>query len=241
MTCTLAKMANRPFRFKQFTVHQDQAPFKVGTDGTLLGAWVNVANKRNILDVGTGTGLIALMLAQRAPQSSIQAIELQSEAARQAAINFAQSPWEISLHQTALQQFIPEEKIDVLVCNPPFFKPSSLSSDQGKNLSRHSLSLDLEDLLSFSSQYLTKDGTLALVLPTERREDLHRYLEQFNFFLNREWLMLPTPGASPKRMLIECSQQQTSLESREFVLESDGRHHYSQEVKEMLRDFYLFL
>ncbi|UTW60886.1 methyltransferase [bacterium SCSIO 12741] len=234
-------MATRPFRFKQFSIHQDQAPFKVGTDGALLGAWAAVQNEHRILDIGTGTGLIALMLKQRAPKAQVVALEYQKEAADQARINFEESPWDIGLVEQDLQSFIPQSNFDRIVCNPPYFKPSTLSDNKGKNLSRQNLSLDLDDLFRFADQHLSASGQLSMVIPKDRENDYRKWMDQFNFHPLREWSMHPTPVHEVKRMLLTCGRVAQETEVKSFILESEGRHHYSLEVKELLRDFYLFL
>jgi tRNA1(Val) A37 N6-methylase TrmN6 len=161
---------NNWFRFKQFTIRQEGAAMKVGTDGVLLGAWATVpVPGSRVLDVGSGTGLIALMLAQRTLDVHVDALEIDPSSAEQALENFQASPWadRIACFQTSLQDYTPVSKFkyELIICNPPFFTSSLKTSSREKNLARHDDSLSLEDLLSCSTSLLTPTGTLSLVQP----------------------------------------------------------------------------
>ena len=155
------------FRFKQFAVRQDRCPMKVGTDGVLLGAWAEVRpGDRRMLDVGTGTGLIALMLAQRSA-AWITAVDIDVECATQAAENFAASPWADRLDavSVAVQRYDPVEKFDLIVSNPPYYVDSLLSPDEGRNTARHAAGLPFGELAAAVVRLLSPGGRFALVLP----------------------------------------------------------------------------
>lgn len=158
------------FRFKQFAVRQDRCPMKVGTDGVLLGAWAEVRpGDRRMLDVGTGTGLIALMLAQRSA-AWITAVDIDVECATQAAENFAASPWADRLDavSVAVQRYDPVEKFDLIVSNPPYYVDSLLSPDEGRNTARHAAGLPFGELAAAVVRLLSPGGRFALVLPPRR-------------------------------------------------------------------------
>ena len=155
------------FRFKQFAVRQDRCPMKVGTDGVLLGAWAEVRpGDRRMLDVGTGTGLIALMLAQRSA-ARITAVDVDAECATQAAENFAASPWADRLDAVAVavQRYDPVERFDLIVSNPPYYVDSLLSPDEGRNTARHAAGLPFGELAAAVVRLLAPGGRFALVLP----------------------------------------------------------------------------
>ncbi len=156
------------FRFKQFTIHQDRTAMKVGTDGVLLGAWASLdGEESNILDIGAGTALIALMMAQRNPLSHIDAIEIDEASADQAAENIAASPWRdrISLYKCAVQEFESHRKYDLIVSNPPFFCNSLLPPKAERSAARHTITLSFEDLLFAVERLLSDGGRFALILP----------------------------------------------------------------------------
>ena len=235
-------MANNYFKFKQFTVFQDRCAMKVGTDGVLLGAWADCENAKTILDIGTGTGLIALMLAQRSP-AHIDAIEIDQSASEQASENVTKSPWEsrISVINKSLQQFTEQidKKYDLIVSNPPFFQNSLYAPDQNRTNARHNASLEYEDILDASLKLLSNNGTLSLILP---------YLEGTMFIVKaagkglycvRQTNVLPNPGKTPKRLLLEFAKSKKPLVEQEIIIELNKRHEYSDAYKNLTRDFYL--
>src|SRR5688500_14273906 len=162
-------MGSKPFQFKQFSVAQNHCTHKVGTDGVLLGAWVNVNDgDRTILDVGTGSGLIALMLAQRTNREThIDAVEIESMDADQAKENVLHSPWpeKIRIHHTSIQQFLPGIEYDLIVSNPPYFENSLLPPKKKRTQARHTEQLSFNDLLHHADRLLTPQGRLAVILP----------------------------------------------------------------------------
>ena len=160
------------FKFKQFAVEQDDVAMKVGTDGVLLGAWANTDNAKRILDIGTGTGVIALQMAQRNPVAQIHAVEIDETAAHRARANFDLSPWaeRMNVEQTAVQEFSPAEKFDLIVSNPPYFVDSLLPPDAKRSTARHTHDLSFEELDSAVCQLLADDGLFALILPVTEFE-----------------------------------------------------------------------
>lgn len=237
-------MANPYFQFKKFTVWHDRCAMKVGTDGVLLGAWADTSGATRILDVGTGTGLIALMLAQRS-DALIDAIDIDEAACGQAKDNIATSPFAerikvISLSLAAYRQTQPAP-YDLIVSNPPYFTDSLKCPDTKRTLARHTDTLPLPDLLRDSRALLTSQGHLALILPYDRREYLLTYCREASLFVSKETAVLPTPGACPKRLLIELSLQPVANPlSTQLTIEIE-RHRYTPEFSELVRAFYLHL
>ena len=160
------------FRFKQFAVEQDDVAMKVGTDGVLLGAWANCEGAKRILDIGTGTGVIALQMAQRNAEAQIHAVEIDEAAAKRARANFDNSPWaeRLNVEQTAVQEFSPAEKFDLIVSNPPYFVDSLLPPDTKRSTARHTHDLTFEELDNAVARLLAGDGKFALILPVTEFE-----------------------------------------------------------------------
>lgn len=235
-------MANSYFQFKKFTIHHDLCAMKVGTDGVLLGAWVSVSNAQHILDAGTGTGLISLMLAQRS-NSMIDAIDIDAHAAQQATINSNLSPFtsQINVHHTSLAQYVnsTQQRYDLIVSNPPYFSKSLKCPDNTRSMARHNDSLPLSQLISGSCTLLKPEGRIALILPYNARTELLRIAKQENIHLIRETCVIPTPGSTPKRLLAELSTlPAATINSSALVIEK-ARHQYTPEYTELTRDFYL--
>jgi len=237
-------MPNDWFNFKQFTVRQDKTPMKVGTDGVLLGAWADCTRARRVLDVGTGTGLIALMLAQRFPGVLIDAIELDQEACTQADENFKSSPWPgwINLICGDFSDWSCRQspQWDHLVCNPPFFKNSLPPEGEGRARARHEGHLTLDELIRGAARVLLPTGTLSMILPPDRLPDLAKLSLESGFYLNRMLKVRGRPEAPPKRVLLSLDRVRAKVRMDELIIEVDGRHGYSQQYLELTRDFYLF-
>lgn len=230
------------FRFKQFVIQQQQCAMKVGTDGVLLGSWTRLPSNGNVLDIGTGTGLLALMVAQRTEKVSVTAIEIDYEAAVQAAENCQNSPWadRIKVVHTSLQEFgkLEKKSFDAIICNPPYFDQSLCCPNDKRSRARHSNSLDFDDLLDFSSVLLREKGFLSVVLPTKESELFEQKALQRGFFLNRLTNVYPTPKKEIKRRLMEFSTEKKELDVQNLVIEKE-RHIYTDEYKNQTRDFYL--
>lgn len=195
------------FQFKQFTIQQDRCAMKVGTDGVLLGAWAEGGS--HILDIGTGTGLIACMMAQRFPQAQVEGIEIDSEASEQAKENVAHSPFcrRISITNLSVQDYteVCREKgirFDSIVCNPPYFSRSLKTPLQQRNLARHADSLPAETLFKCVKALLEQNGVFSLIIPKDQ-ELLFMKAAIFNgFFTQRIYNIKTTPKKAPKRLLI---------------------------------------
>ena len=238
-------MGNNCFKFKQFTVFHDRCAMKVGTDGVLLGAWADVNNCRSILDVGTGSGLIALMVAQRNSSAKITAIEIDTEAALQAKENVGNSRFKerIEVLPLSFQDFVPVAagKFDLIVSNPPFFAHSLPSPDLKRTDARHANSLILNDFFVLSKELLNDTGTLSLIYPFLERKNIMLVAEKVNFHLSRETVVYPVRGTSPKRILLEFNAGVEKKVDRDELVIEEKHHVYTPEFIGLVRDFYLYL
>lgn len=235
-----------PFRFKQFTVQQNRSAMKVGFDGILLGAWSNVDRCQRILDIGTGTGLIALMLAQRtsadSPAPHIDAIEIDEAAIPDATVNFASSPWHERLHliHDRYQSWRDQSagQYDLIVSNPPYFQDSMPSQDSSRTTARHDRDLDVNDLLNGMQKMLTNDGRLCLILPTEIATSTMDKARSFGLSCRRRTSVRSLPTKRPHRELLEFWRTAGEPTSRELTIEEE-RHVYTDSFRKLARDFYL--
>lgn len=238
-------MPNPYFQFKQFTVYHDKCAMKVGTDGVLLGAWAGMVNAAKILDVGTGTALIALMLAQRFPSSSVRAVEMEVAALAQAKENIVNSPFagRITLIDSSFQHFARQtrERFDLIVSNPPYFSASLLPSDKKRAQARHSVTLTLDELLFFSRSCLSECGVLSMILPYGKRDELETLCKKYAFAVNRETYVHPLPKALSNRVLVELTLQQPLQPVTHSLIIEESRHCYTDDFKALVREFYLHL
>ena len=228
------------FQFKQFTIHQQRSAMKVGTDGVLIGAWASVrANDRTILDIGTGTGLIALMLAQRNPEAEVVAVEIDSESAAQARDNVAASPWSdrVTVEECAVQDFVSDLKFDLIVSNPPYFVDSQKCPDGSRNTARHTDTLSFSELMKAAERLLAPNGRFAVIVPAESAMSV---IAAGNMHLVRRCDVRTKPSAQPKRVMLEFSPRFEGAALREELTIGDGTNGgYSPEYVALTRDFYL--
>lgn len=230
------------FRFKQFTVRQERAAMKVGTDGVLLGAWADLEDAGTILDVGTGTGVIALMAAQRNPQAVVDALDIDAEACLDARENAEASPWKerIRVFDCALQEFEPGRKYDCVVCNPPFFVRSTQTPDERRTLARHCATLSHEELAEHAARLLSPTGCFCTILPVTETGQLTEYARRAGLFPKRVTYVHPTPAKAPKRILTTFVKQEATPAEEHLVVEV-GRLRYSEAYTALTKDFYLYL
>ena len=220
------------FRFKQFAVRQDRCPMKVGTDGVLLGAWAEVRpGDRRMLDVGTGTGLIALMLAQRSA-AWITAVDIDVECA---------SPWADRLDavSVAVQRYDPVEKFDLIVSNPPYYVDSLLSPDEGRNTARHAAGLPFGELAAAVVRLLSPGGRFALVLPPVEMQRF-RSAALGRLYPVRWTEVCSTPRRGVRRILAEfCTTPVPAPEPARLIIELGGPDSYTEDYRRLTGDFYL--
>ena len=235
-------MSNPYFRFKQFTVRHDRCAMKVGTDGCLLGAWADVSGARRIADVGTGSGLIALMLAQRNTDARIDAVDIDRDACLQAAENVAASPFasRIRILRCDFRTYAATAPpaYDRIVSNPPYFDESLKCPEAKRRTARHSDTLPIAELLSVAAALLTDGGRLALILPYAQRESVLRLAEARALHLVRETHVVPVEGASPKRLLAELARHPSLCVPEKLTLETSA-HDRTEAYRRLVRDFYL--
>lgn len=237
-------MANIFFSFKQFTVFQENCAMKVGTDGVLLGAWVDSDGKHRVLDVGAGTGLISLMIAQREPRVVIDALEIDHLAAVTAQVNFNLSPWgdRISCIEDSFNTFLGDchVKYDLIVSNPPYFENSVKAECEKRTIARHTDLLSFEELIRGAAQLLSLEGVLAMIYPIEADLKIQSLAQAAGFHCKRRTWVKGTETSAVKRVLAEFSNGILDAEIVESVLTIEmARHQYTEEYKELTRAFYL--
>lgn len=237
-------MSNNWFRFKQFTIQQEQAAMKVGTDGVLLGAWASAPLPGSrVLDIGTGTGLIALMIAQRTRDVLVDALEIDASSALQAKENFRNSPWgdRISCKHMSFQEYAARcsDRYDLIICNPPFFSASSKTPSREKNLARHDDSLSLDDIFKGSVGLMKKNSLISLILPIHREAQALDLIGEHKLYPGRLTRVKPASGKPLKRVLLEFTNRPLDCREEELIIETGRRHRYSDEFKNLVDDFYL--
>jgi tRNA1Val (adenine37-N6)-methyltransferase len=215
---------------------------KVGTDGVLLGAWADVSGAERILDIGTGTGLIALMLAQRS-NAEIDAIEINKEAAFEAKQNAGNSPWQARIHifNESFQEFVSrsDQKYDLIVCNPPYFNRSKKAPDSLRSLARHDDSLPGHELIHGAGKLLSDKGIFSVILPFTGSEKFIKLASEFQLYPAKVLKIRPVSNKEINRLIIELVKTQSQTETSEITIETDKRHRYSEEFVLLTRDFYL--
>lgn len=235
---------NNYFQFKQFRIEQHHTAMKVNTDGVLLGAWTDVEGVNTVLDIGTGTGLIALMLAQRC-NATITGIEIENKAAEEALQNAQQSKWSdrISILPVSFQQFVAttELRFDLIVSNPPFFSNSEKNRNPDLSVARHNDLLPFADIIEGACKLLTKRGRLSLILPSSEASGFIAMAQKQGLYLNRVTGVRPFPDKKQNRGLMEFGHQELPVIENEISVYDHFRKEYSAEFKTLARDFYLKL
>ncbi len=232
---------NNFFKFKQFTIYQEKSAMKVGTDGILLGAWAGVENCERILDIGTGTGLIALMLAQRS-KAQLTAIEIEEKASIQARQNVNGSRWanQIEVKHISLQDFVKstDKTFDLIVSNPPFFNGSLKAVNHERTTARHNIFLPFEDLVACAFKLLNSAGKFAVILPNAVSEEFVRLAQKSGFNLLRETSVKPNPTKPTNRMLLEFTKKDATPIKDSLTIYNQCSE-YSSAYVDLTRDFYL--
>lgn len=235
---------NNYFQFKQFQIIQERSAMKVGMDGVLLGAWVDPCGAEHILDIGTGTGLIALMMAQKSGSALIDAIEIDPEAVEEAKMNLQESPWSnrIRVECCSFQEFVArtDRKYGLIVSNPPFFAKDGLKAPaQNRAQARHSDSLPLDVLISRATNLLAENGRIALVLPFGSLPEIKQLAVSNHLYLSRLCRIKPNPVKHDFRILVELTQKECVTSKKHLMIEFEKHHDYTPEYKDLTKDFYL--
>ncbi|WP_046755090.1 tRNA1(Val) (adenine(37)-N6)-methyltransferase [Kordia jejudonensis] len=236
---------NKPFRFKEFTIQQDKTAMKVGTDGVLLGAWTSVEhNPFAVLDIGAGTGLIALQLAQRCHAEVIDAIEIDYNAYEQAVDNFENSPWSDRLfcYHASLDEFVAEieDTYDLIVSNPPFYTENYKTENTQRDTARFTDALPFDELLKGVSKLLEPTGIFSTIIPCKEQEHFINLAEANGLFPHKICNVRGNPKADFKRSLLSFSFQKTEIVTEELIIETE-RHQYTDAYISLTKDFYLKL
>lgn len=228
------------FRFKQFEVLQNSSVMKVGTDGVLLGAATDCGNAETILDIGTGTGLIALMLAQKS-RAKVFATDINEEAFKLAKYNVEASPFSdrISVFHSSIQNFKSETKFDLIVSNPPYFTTNVIAPDKNRALARHNLELTIPDLVCNVERLLNNNGRAVVIFPVEQSEVFEQFAIENGFCVKSKLIILPRAGMNPVRVITEISKSKSETLVKSIAIEKQERHDYTTEYKELTSDWYL--
>ena len=235
-------MANSYFKFKQFVVRQEKAAFKVGTDGVLLGAAADLTGASKILDVGTGTGLIALMCAQRC-DAQIFAIEPDRDSFLQATENINASPWavRVAVYNSDFESFSTEPGggFDLVISNPPYFRDSLVNPEGRKAAARHAFSLSASGILECTLRVLKPGGSLQIILPYEEGTLFITEAAGSGLYCNSIIKVKPFPGGEVIRLIMKFEKKSRPVHERYLTIETGTRHNYTEEYKSVTRDFYL--
>ena len=231
------------FNFKQFQVNQERCAMKIGTDGVLLGAWTPLINNPfNVLDIGAGTGILSLMLAQRSNAEQIDAIEIDEDAYEQCVENFEASPWgdKLFCFHAGLDEFVdePEDEYDLIISNPPFYTDDYKSDNTSRDLARFEDALPFEELIEAAALLLSDNGIFSVIIPYKEEERFVDMCKELDLFPLKITRVKGTPTSEIKRSLLAfCRIEQTALID-ELVIEI-SRHNYTPEYIELTKDFYL--
>ena len=232
----------KAFRFKQFSVYQSQSAMKVGTDAVILGAYTKVEAAKSILDIGCGTAVLSLMLAQKS-SAQITAIEIESAAAKEAAYNVSISPWKDQikvLHQDFLSFYNNQSanSYDLIICNPPFFRGKN--SNDSRSLARQSSNLPFEQLFEGVTKLLSADGSFYGIFPNSEMEYLSKIFKANQLFVNKRLLLKGNAHSAVKRVIVCLKKKATDFEEEILIIE-EKRNEYTKDCHEILRPYLLYL
>ena len=228
----------KPFHFQEFSIQQSSQVFRVGTDSVLLGALVDVAGKDHILEIGSGTGIISLMLAQRSTTAEILALDVDENAVELADFNFNNSPFSSRLNAELadFNHFKNEKLFDLIVCNPPYFEANNSEKDV---IARQKIALNFADLIKNAARLLNKKGTFSVIIPAEDFKNFYQLSIENQLFLKKKIEVFGIIGGVLKRVILEFSKEKTETEIVQFTIEKSPRK-YSDQYLSLTKDFHLF-
>lgn len=234
----------QPFQFKQFSIQQDKTAMKVGTDGVLLGAWAPIDNNpKSILDIGTGTGLIALMLAQRSNADQIDALEIDEDAFEQATDNFENSPWNDQLFcfHAGLDEFIddPEDEYDLIVCNPPFYSEDYKTNNEQRDLARFQEAMPFEELVEAADLLLSENGIFSVIIPFKEETRFINLCAQVELYPVKATRVKGNQNSTIVRSLLAFKRYEIPILLVNEIAVEINRQEYTNEYIELTKDFYL--
>ncbi len=234
-------MPKPSFRFKQFTIEQDRCALKVGTDGVLFGAWVNYGGATRILDIGTGTGVLALIAAQRSPSATVDAIEIDDASAEQAAENASASPWadRVRVHRMDVRRMQASVPFDLVICNPPYYAGYSGAADVRVGLAKHSEELLFPELIDAVDRLLSADGRFAVIIPLNRETEFRREATRVGLSPVRRCVVKYVAHRPAKRVLMEFDRSGGALQEEEMTIEATGPFDYTPEYRALISDLML--
>ncbi|NND76556.1 MAG: methyltransferase [Flavobacteriales bacterium] len=226
------------FHFKQFSVKHDKSAMKVGTDGNLLGAWCGSEGKKRALDIGTGTGLIALMMAQREPRLIVDAIDLDRDSFEEASFNVSRSPFadRINTKHISFEEFDPEHAYDLIVCNPPFFFDQYISKSESRTLARQG-NIDWMDWIPKINDLLSDNGSFEVIFPIDQKEKFLEILEKNGLFISKFWAIFPKPHKPAHRCLFSIKKAACKSTFEKLIIETKVRHEYSFEYQKLMKSY----
>lgn len=227
------------FRFKQFSVRQAQSAMRISTDAVVLGALAEGGNPRNILDIGTGTGVLALMLAQRHPASQITAIEPDRASFEEAQANFSESPWSdrLFIHREKLQTYQSQTNFDLIICNPPYFENHPLSHDAHKNKAMHLLELRFEDLVNGIERLSHADTSVWIILPKVQMTQLSKMMSFFSWYIQKEVLLAENQKKGNVRSICHFVKKPINSTIEQTLFIKDESNNYTTDYISLLKDY----
>jgi tRNA1Val (adenine37-N6)-methyltransferase len=236
-------MPQSKFNFKQFSVQQNKCAMKIGTDGVLLGAWASTENHPfSILDIGAGTGILSLMLAQKSDAQLIDAIEIDDTAYEQCVENFEQSPWgdRLFCYHASLQEFTDEidDTYDLIISNPPFYSEDYKTESKQRDLARFQDAMPFNHLIESVAKLLSKNGRFCVVIPFKEEAQFIALANTYKLYPNKIRHVKGNPNSTIKRSLLELSFHKSNIQTEELVIET-SRHQYTQDYTNLTKDFYL--
>jgi len=229
-----------PFKFKKFAVAHEKCAMKIGVDGVLIAAWTEISFPIEILDIGTGSGLISLMLQQKFPEAIITALEPNEIAHQQAKGNFKNSPFpnQQNLELTDLQNFKSNKQFDLIISNPPFFEESVSSGDINRDQARQATFLPFQEFIKLSADLLSATGIINFIYPTQQTNQILDFAKQANLHIIKHTVVFPNNTKSSKRSLFSFSKnQQDTLKDQLFI--KDNNDNFTQEYIDLTKEFYI--